>query len=1504
MKRYSAGVIIAVSLLLFFLVIFPVSLITRAERTDKKPARATDRITLTPRSSFKDLTSSVHVPSQDPVDGNKPIWGGAVNFAVSDPVRDLPTSRVSDKAQAESQEVNEQNRYETKTATDAAARKGSFDGALQPTKPIESDTPSTPSLTFDGVAAADNVPFIGGTVAPSDENLDVGPNDVIQTTNLLFRIWDKNGNPKTSPKLISSLFSKLGGQCSIADRGDPVVLYDRMADRWFLTQFAFATKNAAPFHQCVAVSQGPDPLGAYFTYDFVTPGNNFPDYGKFGVWPDGYYMTVNQFSEPGDIFNGVGMYALDRKKMLVGDPTAAFIYFDRNLTSFPEGYNSTLPSDQDGLQAPPPGVPNTFIYLISDEFESSPYNKDALRLFDFHADFTTPANSTFTERAESPLLVAPFDPRSPSGRADVKEPPPATTADALDSIQYHLMHRLQYRNRGGIETLVASTPVNVSGLAPTTIANYQAGVRYFQLQRSTPGGPFLLYDNATFSPDAGNPATGVNRWLPSAAIDHQGNLAVSYSASSTSVFPSIWYAGRDFNALGGLTGETHLFDGTAVQTGSSNRWGDYQSLQVDPSDDCTFWTTNQYYNVNSGFNWRTRIGRFKFPTCSAPPQGTISGIITACDSGVPISNAMVTLSNGFSGTSKADGTYSIKAAPGTYAVTVTDSTRSCTPSASSTVTVTDGATTTFNSCLNGLALVTFDKSVAGALTISGGNGNGIIDANECNNLNVKVVNPGCAPARNITTTLSTSTPNVTITQSHSPYADIPVDSAPVSNLVPYSIGTNSSFVCGTTINFTLVTSFTGGSTTSTFSLPTCNETQPDITVSGSIDPADPKSTQGRISRDGITSTCSGKSCPGALGTGGRSFDTYSFTNTSSLPTCATTTLSSAGGVNLIGSTYLGSYNPADTTFCVNYAGDPGGSANGDVAWLTTVPAGGTLVVVVMEVNAGTASTPYTVKVSGLGGPQPAGNGVCATCTVTAPANVTVNNDPNQCGAVVTFPAATTTGTCGVVSASPASGSFFPVGTTTVTTTTTAGTTATHTVTVTDTQKPTITCPANIAAQTAPNATTAPVTFTPTATDNCPGVTVGSSPASGSTFNLGTTTVNSTATDALGNTAQCSFTVTLTQPQTIQFSSPTTMNINEGGGQINLVVNRAGGSVGVATVDYATTNGSATQLGDYTIKVGTLTFADGETSKVLPVLIVDDNFVEGPENFTVTLSNATGTGVSLGANTITTVTIVDNDTVAPTSNPIDGAQFFVRQHYLDFLNREADLAGFNFWTNTITSCPDASCVTAKRISASAAFFLSIESQETGGFAIRMQRSSFSKKSQDPLTRVTYLQFMRDAQTVGDGVIVGAAGADAKLEANKQAYATQLVTSSAFITLYPTSLTADPYVTALFNAAGVTPTASEKSAAITAFGGGGTAGRVAALRSVADSSSVRSAEFSPSFVLMEYFGYLRRNPTDAPDNNDSGYQFWLGKLNTAGGDFRKSDMVKAFIDSSEYRARFGP
>lgn len=375
-------------------------------------------------------------------------------------------------------------------------------------------------------------------------------------------------------------------------------------------------------------------------------------------------------------------------------------------------------------------------------------------------------------------------------------------------------------------------------------------------------------------------------------------------------------------------------------------------------------------------------------------------------------------------------------------------------------------------------------------------------------------------------------------------------------------------------------------------------------------------------------------------------------------------------------------------------------------------------------------------------------------------------------------------------------------------------------------------------------------------------------------------------------------------------SQSSYSVNENAGSVIITVNRNGDTSGPATVDYATSDdsnpaspvpcappsgGIASSRCDFTTSIGTLRFAANDKAKSFVVLINQDAYVEGPEAFTVTLSNLTGGAVFVAPSTAT-VTINDMQPGSQ-SNVIDFADLFVAQHYRDFLNREPDASGLDFWTKQITSCGnDASCTDAKRVNVSAAFYLSTEFQETGGFAIRVQRSAFSKKSQDS-TRVTFVQFISSAQAVGNGVVVGQPGADATLSANKDAYATQVVTSTAFTNAYAAGLTADQFVTALFNSAGVTPSTADKNAAVTAFGAGGTTGRAAALRSVSDSSSVRSADFNPTFVLMEYFGYLRRNPDAA------GYDFWLAKLNNFSGDFIKAEMVKAFIFSSEYRQRFG-
>jgi Ca2+-binding RTX toxin-like protein len=370
----------------------------------------------------------------------------------------------------------------------------------------------------------------------------------------------------------------------------------------------------------------------------------------------------------------------------------------------------------------------------------------------------------------------------------------------------------------------------------------------------------------------------------------------------------------------------------------------------------------------------------------------------------------------------------------------------------------------------------------------------------------------------------------------------------------------------------------------------------------------------------------------------------------------------------------------------------------------------------------------------------------------------------------------------------------------------------------------------------------------------------------------------------------------------QFSSPTaSVAENAIPGSATVTVTRTGDTTGAASVKFETSDGSAKQKTDYTFGFGTVQFGPGDTSKTITVLIVNDAFVEGSETFQVNLSSPSGNS-AVGSPSSIVVTITDDD-IGPAANPIDDAGFFVRQQYLDFLGREPDASGLAFWTTNITSCgADPACIAVKRIDTSAAFFLSTEFQETSGNVLRTQRVAFGRQSNDQFTRVPYLQFMRDTRQIGQGVIIGQPGADALLEANKAFYAEQVVLDPNFTIRFPPAPGA-VFVDALFASAGVTPTAADRTAAINAFGAGGTTGRIAGLRSVVDSNSVRQADFNQAFVLAEYYGYLRRNPTDAPDFNDAGYQFWLNKLNAFGGDFRSSDMVKSFILSGEYRVRFG-
>lgn len=373
------------------------------------------------------------------------------------------------------------------------------------------------------------------------------------------------------------------------------------------------------------------------------------------------------------------------------------------------------------------------------------------------------------------------------------------------------------------------------------------------------------------------------------------------------------------------------------------------------------------------------------------------------------------------------------------------------------------------------------------------------------------------------------------------------------------------------------------------------------------------------------------------------------------------------------------------------------------------------------------------------------------------------------------------------------------------------------------------------------------------------------------------------------------------------------NALESDSAANLTVTRSGDTSAAASVDYVTTDGSATQKGDFIFGAGRLNFAAGETSKTLPILIIDDTFQEGTESFSVQLSNPINT--SLGARNVSAVQIQDNDLVPPTTNPLDNADagFFVRQHYLDFLNREPDSGGLAFWKDQITSCgSDTQCIQIRRINVSAAFFLSIEFQETGYLVYRLYKAAYGNLTvpAGAPVPVRYEEFLPDSQRIALGVMVGIGDWQTQLENNKAAFAQEFVLRSRFTAAYASSLTPDQFVDALYANAGVTPSASERTSVIGEFAGAptsaNTAARGRALRRVAENTTLGQQEKNKAFVLAQYFGYLRRNPYDPPEStlDFGGYNFWLGKLNQFNGNFVNADMVKAFLDSGEYRHRFGP
>jgi hypothetical protein len=486
---------------------------------------------------------------------------------VSPAVRDLPISNDSHSALREAEPVR------TIPLPPGLKPAEDPDTVRQQTTAAPSSLAPTSNLNFDGIGQGVFGFNVG--VAPPDTNGAVGVTQYVQWVNLSFAVFNKSsGALIKGPVAGNSLWQGFGGPCETNNSGDPIVTYDKLANRWVFSQFAVA--SGPPFLQCLAVSTTSDATGTFNRYSFAY--SNFDDYPKMGVWPDAYYVTFNMFN--GNTFVGADACAYNRSAMLNGQ-SATQICFQQGSS-----VGGLLPSDVDGTTAPPAGSPNYMLF----------FGTNALKLFKFHVDFANPSASTITGPTSIP--VAAFTPLCNGSRGCV---PQAGTTTQLDSLADRLMYRLAYRNFGTHESLVVNHSVAASS---------SGGIRWYEIQN--PNGSPVVAQQSTFAPDA------KFRWMGSIAMDQVGDIAIGYSVSSSAMNPSIAFAGRAVSdPTSTLEPETTIIAGTGSQTGGLTRWGDYSAMQVDPSDDCTFWYTTEYLKSNGSFNWNTRIANFKFGNCQS-----------------------------------------------------------------------------------------------------------------------------------------------------------------------------------------------------------------------------------------------------------------------------------------------------------------------------------------------------------------------------------------------------------------------------------------------------------------------------------------------------------------------------------------------------------------------------------------------------------------------------------------------------------------------------------------------------------------------------------------------------------------------------------------------------------------------------------------------------------------------------------------------------------------------
>lgn len=502
-------------------------------------------------------------------DVSRPIVSKAVYFDISPPLRDMVQMDPG--------------------AVDNTWKDGVVKNNLYPFgRPVDDGIPVNDPVrqSWFGDAVSDttiiNIAGVSGngSLVPPDTDGEVGPDHYFQCVNLSFQIFNKSGVSVMGPSLNKTIWNGFPGPWSNSNDGDAIVLYDEQADRWLFSQFALPNYPNGPFYEMVAVSQTADPTGSWYRYGFTF--TDMPDYPKLAVWPDGYYMSVNRFTSGSGNYAGTGAVAFDRDAMLTGDPNAEMVLF--TLSSGNSAY-CLLPSDCDS-DFPPAGTPNYFMYLND--------GPDQIAIYEFHVDWTNTANSTYALTGF--LNVASFAGNIPGGI------PQKNTSVKVDDQAGRLMFRLPFRKFTDHWSIVCNATVNAGGGI--------AGIRWWELRKTT--GDWFIYQEGTYNPD------NHYRWMGSIAMDSDGDIALGYSVSSSTLFPSIRYTGRMANdPLNLMTiDEGGIANGGGSQTntwsGSPSRWGDYSGMSVDPSAEATFWYTQEYYTTQSQASWKTRIGSFSF----------------------------------------------------------------------------------------------------------------------------------------------------------------------------------------------------------------------------------------------------------------------------------------------------------------------------------------------------------------------------------------------------------------------------------------------------------------------------------------------------------------------------------------------------------------------------------------------------------------------------------------------------------------------------------------------------------------------------------------------------------------------------------------------------------------------------------------------------------------------------------------------------------------------------